>query len=323
MGGSSPTHVSPKKCKDIAPRQYSPAHKRVRREGSHPSASGSNTTDHSLATQRGHFITLATVDTYSASNTLGLTAQDPPVSTWVKSATFWYQDGNVIIKAETTCFRLYRSRLSKNCLFFAKLFETDDEDCGYYTKIDDCAVYNALSELKVDDSKTLLVALETPLLGSVYCSPAQSFAESLVIASQSVSCDIVFKFAKRHLCAFRDAVRPPAAPTYVMTLFPPTPTPASAESPLMDPSTARTHEEAAYIILLARRYRIPELLKRAFYELIASATFWDVVSASRKQTKPGIDDLLRLYEARHALQKMWRDAVLIEPPVKREENGTQ
>ncbi|KAH9847019.1 hypothetical protein C2E23DRAFT_533947 [Lenzites betulinus] len=227
---------------------------------------------------------------------------------------FWYQDGNVIIKAETTCFKLHRSRLSQYCLFFAELFASDGEADGHYLKIEDCAVYNAPAELKAGDFKNLLIALETPLM-FVTSFPTQSLAVSLVRASQTLSCDIVYKFARNHLCAVWDSARPPTAPTYVMTLFPsaPAPAPATVSAWTQTPST---YEEAVYIILFARQYRIPELLKRAFYELIASSEFWHVASADHKKTKLTIGDLSRLRHARHTLQTLWREAARIEPPMK-------
>ncbi|KAL1939099.1 hypothetical protein VTO73DRAFT_10359 [Trametes versicolor] len=66
-----------------------------------------------------------------------------------------------------------------------------------------------------------------------------------------------------------------------------------------------------FIILFARKYGIPELLKRAFYELLASAEFWAALTANRRQIRLTKADLLRLYHARHVLQRRWREAVVL------------
>lgn len=82
----------------------------------------------------------------------------------MKSANFWYADGNVVIKAESTYYKLYRVRLAQYCVYFKKLFSHNSDNCNdRYTTVEGCAVYHLPAELVSDDFESLLAALETPL----------------------------------------------------------------------------------------------------------------------------------------------------------------
>ncbi|OJT13780.1 hypothetical protein TRAPUB_9675 [Trametes pubescens] len=87
------------------------------------------------------------------------------------------------------------------------------------------------------------------------------------------------------------------------------PTPSSLS---LDTVASHTYHDAVFIILFARKYGIPELLKRA-------AEFWAALTADRKQIRLTEDDLLRLYNARFVLQQQWRKVVVLAPYMK--ENG--
>lgn len=60
----------------------------------------------------------------------------------MKSASFWYPDGNIVIKADATYCKLHRSRLARYCVYFKKLFADDTDDhedrCA---KVEGCPVY--------------------------------------------------------------------------------------------------------------------------------------------------------------------------------------
>lgn len=80
-----------------------------------------------------------------------------------------------------------------------------------------------------------------------------------------------------------------------------------------DSDDQRSYENGVFIIRFARQYDLPELLKRAFYELLTSAEFWAALTADRKQIRLTEDDLLRLYNARFVLQERWREALVVAP----------
>lgn len=123
---------------------------------------------------------------------------------------------------------------------------------------------------------------------------------------------MVYKLAKARLCALWDASHPPAAPSHLAILFPTTAAPASSPTST-DSDDQRSYENAVFIIHFARQYGLPELLKRAFYELLTSAEFWAALTAERKQIRLTEDDLLRLYNARFVLQERWREALVVAP----------
>lgn len=76
---------------------------------------------------------------------------------------------------------------------------------------------------------------------------------------------------------------------------------------------AKTYHDTVFLILFARQYSIPELLKHAFYELLASVEFWATLTANRRQIRLTEDNLLRLYIARFVLQRRWRETVVRAP----------
>ncbi|KAL1937364.1 hypothetical protein VTO73DRAFT_13825 [Trametes versicolor] len=230
----------------------------------------------------------------------------------MKSTNFWYADGNVVIKAESTYYKLYRLRLAQYCVYFQKLFA--DETEGYndrYATVENCPVYHLPAELVSGDFESLLAALETPL-AFTDGPPTQTVACALLRAAHSLSCAVVYKLAKARLCALWDASRPPTAPSHLATLFPTAAAPASSPTGT-DSNGQRSYENAVFIIRFARQYGVPELLKRAFYELFTSAAFWAVLAGDRKQIRLTEDDLLRLYNARFVLQQRWREALVVAP----------
>ncbi len=82
----------------------------------------------------------------------------------MKSADFWYADGNIMIKAESTYYKLYRVRLARYCVYFKKLFADDaDNDKDRCTTVESCPVYHIPAALASGDFENLLAVLETPL----------------------------------------------------------------------------------------------------------------------------------------------------------------
>lgn len=91
-------------------------------------------------------------------------ASSPRTSPPTTSASFWYSDGNVVIKAKATCYKLHNSRLARYHVYFKKLFadHTDDyqDRCA---KVESCPVYHIPTDLSSDDFDKLLAVLATPL----------------------------------------------------------------------------------------------------------------------------------------------------------------
>ncbi|KAL1937008.1 hypothetical protein VTO73DRAFT_2030 [Trametes versicolor] len=68
-----------------------------------------------------------------------------------------------------------------------------------------------------------------------------------------------------------------------------------------DAAAVHIYHDVVFIILFARKYNIPKLLKRTFHELLASAEFWIALTADRKW------------------QQRWSEAVMLAPHM--DENG--
>ncbi|KAL1937061.1 hypothetical protein VTO73DRAFT_15143 [Trametes versicolor] len=94
---------------------------------------------------------------------------------------------------------------------------------------------------------------------------------------QHISCVIVLRLASKRLCAIWDAEHPLKASPRPATKMSPPPSSLSA-----DTTAVHTFHDEVPIIFFARKYGIPELLKRAFYGLLASVEFWAARTADRK-----------------------------------------
>ena len=65
----------------------------------------------------------------------------------VRSSKFWFEDGNVVLQAEHTQFRLHRSVLSMHCPIFRNMFACSLPENG--PTVDGCPLVN-LSETLED-----------------------------------------------------------------------------------------------------------------------------------------------------------------------------
>ncbi|KAI1786270.1 hypothetical protein LXA43DRAFT_73967 [Ganoderma leucocontextum] len=202
--------------------------------------------------------------------------------------TFWYHDGNVIIRVHGTVFKLHRSRLSRHCGYFKNLFESG---VGVNEYMQRCPVYNAPEGLTPKGFKDLLMAIESPL-ENVESSPSQSHTVSLLAAAHLLSCDAVLRLAKKRLCELWDSRHVPTK---------------------RGPGDIRSYKTTISTIHLAREYNIPGVLKRAFYELLSSEEFWDVCGADEDAIDLPKDDIVRLYRARDKLGRLWREFTLAVP----------
>lgn len=115
---------------------------------------------------------------------------------------------------------------------------------------------------------------------------SQGTAVSLLRVATKLGCGTVHKVAKHRLCS----------------LWPPT-----------APSNSRRRKnlnETTDIIAVARELDLPEVLKRAFYELLRNPSFWDMLVNKRANVKLPDADVITLYHARHILQQEWRALAL-------------
>ena len=109
-------------------------------------------------------------------------------------------------------------------------------------------------------------------------------------ASHTLSCPVIFNLAKDRLAQLWDSTAVPSE------------------------GTELSYQYAIPNIALFRRYRITEFLKRAYYETLTDPELWRDLSRGRASIPTLSDtDLHVLYEARDALQRLWREFVVIPP----------
>ncbi|KAI0767855.1 hypothetical protein C8Q74DRAFT_1204585 [Fomes fomentarius] len=222
---------------------------------------------------------------YHAPNSC-LTLQNPVN---LRSSEFFYPDGNVVIKVQDVYFKLFRSRLTRHCLYFNTRLERNPDSGPRQEVFDGCWVYT-MSELAVLEFETFLRFLEFPMENSVQDAPTE-VAESLLRTSRLLECTLMSDLAKKRLLTAWSLTSPP-------TKGNPSP----------------SYQDAITILPIARELQNRDVLKLALYELLASDTFWkDVSGAERSKVDVADADLIRLLTARAALQESWRTHVLSPP----------
>ncbi|RDX52151.1 hypothetical protein OH76DRAFT_1554335 [Lentinus brumalis] len=206
-----------------------------------------------------------------------------------KCAAFWYEDGNVVIVVEETAFKLYKARLSKFSTYFEAMFANDAEQNR--PTMEGCPVYRA-EGVAVSDFKQFLEALETPFV-FVSKPPSQDTAIAILRASQQLGCQTTRSFAVERLRAIWPNDKPRL------------------------PGGSRAFEDAIKIMQVSRDCQVPQLRKRAFYELVRSAPFWTTLRENRQAVGLPDSDIVALLSARAELQNLFM-VLILEPPQGRE-----
>lgn len=121
--------------------------------------------------------------------------------------------------------------------------------------------------------------------------PKQSICISLVRVADKLGCQTVSDVARNRLRKLWSLVVPPRAIDW----------------------KKRALGDTTAIIALAREYNLPEVLRRAFYELVRSSAFWEAIATDRDSVELADADLIALYHVRHTLQQEWRTLLLTQP----------
>ncbi|EIW51928.1 uncharacterized protein TRAVEDRAFT_53922 [Trametes versicolor FP-101664 SS1] len=233
--------------------------------------------------------------------------QKPPLRR--RSPEFYYDDGNIIVIVEDTEFRLHLSRLRRHCTYFSRLFElaavgqenqndvtlVDSnpgarEDDGREVIILPGEMNHVLGGISIADFTEFLRAYENPLM-HVTVPPKQSICISLVRVADKLGCKTVSDVARSRLRKLWPLLVPQRTIDW----------------------KKKTLGETTAIIALAREFNLPEVLRRAFYELVRNPAFWETITTNRDSVKLADADLIALYHARHTLQQEWRTLLLTQP----------
>ncbi|KAL1685700.1 hypothetical protein GGG16DRAFT_29361, partial [Schizophyllum commune] len=223
-----------------------------------------------------------------------------------KHERYWALDGNVVIQLEDTRFKLHRSRLALQSPLFEALFEKHAgrdasvegdialDSISVEDEEDGIVVYLDSTDVALEDFLELLTAMEDTL---EYCSKKQPFPVHATVfrAASSLRFDKFAEHAKKAMTG------PPHG-------FP-------------EDLASLTEVGRYYIvdaILLGRSWNVPEILKRAFYELARLPDSEDrrIPNPALDPPESGIDaldpiDLALLLNAQKKLAQAWTKVLLL------------
>ncbi|KAJ6576994.1 hypothetical protein DFH09DRAFT_914193 [Mycena vulgaris] len=216
--------------------------------------------------------------------------------TFAKHSRFWALDGNVILQFGAVGFKVHRSRLSTQSVWFEKLFELragreeplepheQDIKDVVVEDLDGCDVYHMDPIGSMSDFEALLTAMEDAIEFS-YSRPSFLTAAAIIRAAERFDFPKFFKFAERCL----------------QDKFP--------------SDLARFHSKpiphASDAVVLGR-WNVPGILKRAFYEL-ARAQPEDLPARDPDDTRDvdsplqelDIEDIILLTNAQKRMTAAW------------------
>ncbi|KAL6302317.1 hypothetical protein BKA93DRAFT_737171 [Sparassis latifolia] len=235
---------------------------------------------------------------------------------------FWHLDGSVVVLIETIAFKLHRSRLSVQSEFFKRLFSNSPPPQAIAVDIDGASGSNAednevqevnvpmfsgcplytLTNVTVQDFVELLKAEK---LGIAYAfnPPPSPILAAILRAAYALEFGTILEFATHRLQA----------------LWP-------SDLAQLTPDSI---PHAAEAIVLARQCNLPQVCKRAFYELLRSPSFEQEADGDNDEDDDNdmyVDeqeeagrrlqhaDLVRLISTREKLRSEWL-RVVCTPPV--------
>ncbi|KAL1660496.1 hypothetical protein GGF50DRAFT_130240 [Schizophyllum commune] len=229
---------------------------------------------------------------------------------YTKHERFWFLDGNILLQLGDTRFQLYRGRLASQSPWLKALFEQHaggepevNEDAPALETVtvkeedggeDGIVVYLDSTDVALEDFLELLTAMEDTL---EYCSKKQPFPVHAAVfrAASSLRFDKFAEHAKKAMTG-----PPHGFPEDLASLT----------------EVGRYYTVDA--ILLGRSWNVPEILKRAFYELARLPDSEDrrIPNPALDPPESGIDaldpiDLALLLNAQKKLAQAWTKVLLL------------
>ncbi|KAJ6468245.1 hypothetical protein C8R45DRAFT_1018022, partial [Mycena sanguinolenta] len=218
--------------------------------------------------------------------------------TFAKHSRFWALDGNVILQFDSVAFKVHRSRLSTQSVWFEKLFEKragrdepledDEKDINDVVAedLDGTDVFHLDKVGTLEDFEALLSAMEDAIDFS-YASPSFFTLAAIFRAASTFKFHKFKKFAKQSLLDMFSSDLNYIGSTVV-------PSPAAA-------------------VLLGRDWNLPGILKRAFYEILRTQPADSVSNGNDDGTESeanpleewGAADIIRLGETQKRFMNEW------------------
>ncbi|KAI0363514.1 hypothetical protein BV20DRAFT_1057992 [Pilatotrama ljubarskyi] len=241
----------------------------------------------------------------------------PVAKNSVRSAAHWdEQTGDVVVRAADVLYRLPSSALKEHCVFFARDFEADVEAGGENSvkpeerpRVDECPVYDVPDKVSPTDFELLLAVLGVGRPEKDVRLLSVEEAGTLLRVARALSSNRGQSLAEERLSTLWDGRKLPRAESYLTTNI------ASAAHALSTPNEppSTSFADALVALRIARELKLPTVLKRAAYELIANDDFWYVLRVDPVGMDVDGAELPRLLQARRELHVGWRKAVTTPP----------
>ncbi|KAJ6467517.1 hypothetical protein C8R47DRAFT_1056120 [Mycena vitilis] len=224
---------------------------------------------------------------------------------FAKHSRFWALDGNVVVQFGAIAFKLHRSRLSTQSVWFEKLFEKragreepleEDEkniESVVVEDMDGIGIYHLDSIGTVKDFEALLTAMEDAI-DLFYRPPRFLTAAAIFRAATTYKFHKFVQFTRQYLLdAFSDDLGAPM------------------NAPIPN---------AVAAVVLGRTWKLPGILKRAFYELLRSQPETaprpdddEIHEGENPLEALEMADIIRLSDAQKHLTMMW--LTVLPPPL--------
>ncbi|CAL1702984.1 unnamed protein product [Somion occarium] len=195
-----------------------------------------------------------------------------------KHPEYWLLDGSVVIHMQGVLFKLHRSTLVNKSVYFKRMMAES-------AILDDRIRQYDVPDVSVLDFERLLKALDSGV-SYVFNPPPFRVLASILRASRKLEFTKEYEFASRSL----------------LEMWP------SSLSRL----TTNTIPNAAATVLVARECCMPEVLKRAYYELLRTGGLGQDVEEDADETYEDVEnrtisreDLVRLITTRERLHLEW------------------
>ncbi|KAG1865551.1 hypothetical protein DFJ58DRAFT_699273 [Suillus subalutaceus] len=201
-----------------------------------------------------------------------------------KNEQFWILDGNTVLEVGGVLFKLHRSRLVDQSIFFSHLLdERNVQMDGVVVKSDENGIVYHLSNTTPKDLEALLQLDKNPMAYYLVPPPFPVLA-AIIRAATALRFDTYRAFAVKHL--------------------------ENAWSSSVTDLTTERKSNAVEVVVLARTCGINSVLKRAFYEMVRVAGYglgdgeFDADNGERPQEISRADER-RLERMREHLISAW------------------
>ncbi|TCD63692.1 hypothetical protein EIP91_005097 [Steccherinum ochraceum] len=214
-----------------------------------------------------------------------------------RSENFWLRDGNVILVAEKTAFRVHQSVLERKSVVFQDMFGVPQPEEA--ETLEECPLVH-VSDTAEDITHMLSVLYD----GDRFLNMNTSISMKMVFALLQLGIKYQIDYLRDEAISVLEVIYPPSFAKYVLY--------QQSNSTLR--VTEQTYTQDPIVVInLAWKHNLPSLLPGAFFvcALLPNRTLAAAAAGAPAKddqlTKLSVDDLVRCLNGREALQSMFLD----------------